>query len=212
MYNKIAIITLMRKGSKRLPGKNKLPFKGKPLYMHTVDFAVELSGEIGASYYLLHDYDDIPEIPGVTQITGLPDFGGDVHNTGQNILDSKIMADVYILLQPTSPLRNIQCIIDDLHSFNCHSFACGLSVSITEPGFFYNDHGRMWNTNNNYRNYVTKPTPMYKETGSYYFFKRNQIFKDHILLGCEKPALYKDLFDIDINTQEDYEELIKKYE
>lgn len=213
---KVAIITLLRKGSKRLPGKNKLPFRGKPLYRHTVDFAVELSKEIGSPYYLLHDYDDIPDIPGCNQITGLPNFGGDVHNTSENIKDSGVDADVYILLQATSPLRKLATVVKHYNDFlDIRSYAeasSGCSVYKLKEKFYYIGQKEGYKKNYINRTYSgASKRPLYNETGSYYFFNKDNLQKTHCL-GSGPSFLMEDDYNIDLDTKEDYERLIKEYE
>lgn len=198
---KIATITLMRKGSKRFPGKNVAKYKGKPLYMHTVETALKLK----YPYYLFHDYGDEIEIPAGVNVVGRNEyFAGDMHRTNEEIKASRIDADIYILLQVTSPHRSIQDMKKWIKQFTGPQFPdVGFAVHILPDGYYYLNPGKAINFKRDDRtdNGCAKKK-VWKETGSFYIFKKEQLDKDHILDSNNRMPFF-DRYNIDIDFEKD---------
>lgn len=202
---KIVTITLMRKGSERFPDKVRKLYKKKPLYQHTVDFALKL----GYPYYLFHDYRndlDLPEEkPGVFETRHRSEyFAGSVHRTCEEIKASGIEADIYIFLQVTSPKRSLPNVKKWVREFCGPRFPdAGLAVHIMPDGFYYANQGKPINFNQDDRtdNGCNKKK-IWKETGSFYIFKKNQLEKKHIMDSRNKMFFF-DKYNIDINEKKD---------
>lgn len=116
LKNKAKILGIIpaRKGSKRLPNKNILPFAGKPLSLHIMEIAsgAELLDKIVVttdSQEVLGLVKNFPEIIGVerpnelaTDISPAIDY---VHHTLRLLKEEYgYTFDIVVILQPTSPL------------------------------------------------------------------------------------------------------------
>jgi len=120
MKNKIVAIITARGGSKGLPRKNVLDLQGKPLIAHTIDAAIK--SNIFSKIVVTTDDDEIKNVS--------TRYGADVIDRPKRLAtDTASSLDViehalltlaekgnayshFILLQPTSPLRNEQHIIE----------------------------------------------------------------------------------------------------
>ena len=204
---KIAVVTLMRKGSKRYSNKVMAFVKGLPLYLHTVNFAKKLN----LDYYLAHDYDRLDECPKwVNQIKRDAELSGDYHDTNKEILSFNLNADIYIFLQVTSPYRNIENYEKSIDFFinNLELYDCGFAAHKYKDGLYYHYDATSANFFSDYRDDngtgIYPATEIYRETGAFYIFKKSQLYKRHILSGAAKKKLIiQDSYDIDINYKED---------
>jgi len=200
---KVCTICLMRKGSKRFPGKNTAMFMGKPLYQHTIEFGEKL----GFDYYFAHDFrgldDCLCDYPFLKIIKRDSKYTQDQHNTAQEILSFNLNYDVFILLQVTSPLRDLMEYAFATEKFLNHpELSCGVAVSPV-PGLYYNSYYKAINYNVRLRNYFyAGQKELYKETGAFYIFRKSQLQKNHIL-NCKKEELIfiHDKYNVDIDTK-----------
>ncbi len=204
---RIAIITMIRKGSKRLPNKNIMPLNNIPLYQYTVNMAVQL----GYDYYFLHDYDNIELPASVKVIKRKAKFTGSNHRTNEEIIDYKIEADIYILLQVTSPIRSSEKIKKWVNDFILSDLDIGLSAVAIKNKYVYNDDclpvnfAKYGRTDNG-----TKRDNLYIENGAFYIFKKHMLEKQHIMLS-DKMIFFEDDNLIDIDTIEDLREAEKYF-
>lgn len=116
---KIAIIPA-RAGSKGLPNKNILDFCGKPLIAHTIEQAI--NAKCFDEIICTSDGDEILEIAknhGVVAFRRPPELATDFASANDYILHvlENIKTDVFMLLQPTSPIRLISDITTSLRLF-----------------------------------------------------------------------------------------------
>lgn len=102
-----AIIPL-RKGSKGLPGKNVRLFGGKPLFLHSVDYAINLGADkvvISSDIpeVLTRDYsDNVIALPRPSSLcSGTIEMAPVIHH----VIESCGLKGTIVLLQATSPLR-----------------------------------------------------------------------------------------------------------
>lgn len=206
----------MRKGSKRLPNKIMLNLAGKPLFYYTVRLALEL----GYDYYLFHDYEDLQlekfftheEILRIKQIKRSEHFAGDIHRTNEEILKAGIKADVYIFLQCTNPIRNLDLCKSWIAQFLDSEADVGLAAIENSCKYFYDGKGKSLNFNWELRDdNGCHIKPIYHETGNFYIFNDYMLKRKHIL-STNNKLLLNDVYDCDINTIEDFkkaEECIK---
>lgn len=114
---KILFIIPARKGSKRLVGKNKKHFDGKPLICHSIDFAIKIALK-DDSICVTSDDDEILDIAkskSVNLVVKRPVLlAGDSASTFDVVihacsyaLERNIEFDTVVLLQPTTPFRSI---------------------------------------------------------------------------------------------------------
>jgi CMP-N-acetylneuraminic acid synthetase len=200
---KIATIILARKGSRRIKNKSITKLGGHPLLEWTVRDAVR----IGYESWLFTDIEEAPEICKNYNITIRPkkyENKNGIHKTAKELLfyNKEISADIIILLQPTSPFRIIESIRIWIESFLESDFQAGFAGYWLRGGYYYDRHANPLNYDIKARTYNGgKYKYIFKETGSFYIFHRDQLFKNHILNG--RCQLYPDPFDIDIDTIED---------
>lgn len=200
---KIAIICLMRKGSTRFPGKNIALFFGIPLYLWTINFFKTFN----YPFYLLHDYDNLYVPEWVNEIRRITEFTGDIHKTAQEIKWTNIDADVFILLQVTSPFRNHKQIEQAINDFIKNDYDCGLNVKRMPIGLYYNATANEINFKQAERTYnQCNKQLLFKETGSFYIFKKHMLDKKHIL-DSKNKVLFEDLYNIDIDNEDDLRDI-----
>lgn len=194
----IACVTVMRKDSSRFPNKNIAPFLGIPLYMHTVNFAMHL----GYPYYLISDYEtlDLPLFVNYNKPISVK------CNTGEEL--KRIRADIIVLLQVTSPLRNLEQMRDVITFFSESSLECAMSVR-TITGKYCYVRNKPVNFDPKYRDYDGCERNNVKyETGGTYIFKKCQLNKKHILDSKpDKIMLFEAPYNIDIDFSSDITKL-----
>jgi N-acylneuraminate cytidylyltransferase len=131
-----AVIPL-RAGSKGLPGKNTRGLAGKPLYRHAVDLALAA----GASRVILST--DIPELltaavpPGVQTLERPADLCGDAVPMApvlMQALQATKCAGTVVLLQATSPLRQVDDVSAALALFETGQFELVMTVTDADRG------------------------------------------------------------------------------
>jgi N-acylneuraminate cytidylyltransferase len=127
----------IRGGSKGLPNKNTLHLSGKPLYRHAVDLALEA----GAHQVIIST--DIPEVlsavlPQRVQVIDRPS-----NLCGDNVpmapvlihaLEDSKCKGVLVLLQATSPLRQVTDINNSLNLFATGQYDLVISVTDADRG------------------------------------------------------------------------------
>ena len=108
-----AILIPGKSNSTRLPGKNFMDFNGKPLIDHTIEFAKKFEYPI----YVSTDVRDFKRDGCITILR--PNFIGkdiDMRIVVEHAV-TKIKEDNIILLQVTSPLREVEMIERCIHAF-----------------------------------------------------------------------------------------------
>lgn len=219
MINGKKVIALIpaRGGSKRLPRKNVLPLNGKPLIGWTIDAAKN-------SQYIdqiLVSTDD-QEIADVASDYGIAvpelrptELAGDNSSTESVLFYSLIKfavdADIVVLLQPTSPLREAQHIDEALALFEQRQAFSVVSVTPCE-------HSPLWaNTlpeDGNLGDFI-KPEalhrsqdlqPFYRLNGAVYIFDISRLKEIGKLAYTDKSYAYvmNNECSVDIDTQLDF--------
>lgn len=194
----------MRKGSKRFPNKMMADLCGKPLYRHTVDFALQL----GYPYYLAHDYGKLDIPVAVNQIERSEYFAGDIHRTNEEILSWGLGADIYILLQATSPIRDLDLLKQDFTNvfFMNNNINMICAAEAIKDGYYYSGNGKPINFEQDMRDDCgCWKDIILKETGSFYIFKKHLLERVHIMdkENDEMILFLHDNYGIDIDKEED---------
>ena len=208
MSEKVAIVILARgKYSKRIPMKPLAILKYKTLIEHTLDFSINLDLPI----WVYTDLEEIKTICGfyknVNVRNKLFETESGIHETAKEIIEynKEIKADVVILLQVTSPFRNVEKAKRWVNDFIESDYDCGFA-GYSCKGYFYKSHlggevrainydptNRTYNQGNYDR--------LIRETGSFYIFRISQLQKNHFMNG--KIVCFEDDYNIDINIEED---------
>lgn len=181
---KIAAVTCARMGSTRLPGKCMKKLGNKPLLKWTIEFTQELKLPL----LVLTKDKKIKDFvrKNFCNIVNEPDI---LYNVNGNILHKMrhihkhAGMDVYVLLQPTSPFRDLQYYNKIISDFVNSNFIYAHTV---------------YNFGN-----------AYHENGACYMF-RPEAFKYNGLSDIEEKKLYLDKNCIDIDTKEDLEKAREK--
>lgn len=197
----IAIVILARgRYSKRIKNKPLVKINKKTLIEYTLDVCDYLEYPI----WVYTDLDKVKKICKKYKVNVRDkkyESETGAHQTTRELKEynNEIQADVIILLQVTSPFRNIKKVKEWIQDFNSNNYDCGLAA-YKDTGFYYEDNKPLYNIKE--RDYNSKEIKsLYKETGSFYIFKVSQLDKNHITNG--KIKIYEDIYNIDINTQED---------
>lgn len=130
------VIIPARRNSKRLPGKNKLPLNGIPLFMHSVHYAIN-EGFDKDDIIVTTDDEDISAIAdefGVIVHKRSEQYSGDLISSGdvlKNVWQHlQLFGNNSILLQPTSPVRPKNLLNDSIRIFEKTKAESLYSVSV----------------------------------------------------------------------------------
>lgn len=205
---KIATVVLSRAGSKRVPQKNIRLYKGKPLVAWTLGFAWKLNVPV----WLFTDFPRVAEIGAQYSARVRPkQFENEDghHETARELLayNEEIGADVLILLQPTSPNRDVPTALEWIRKFLAGDYDVGFAAEWIKPGFYYDAGGGPINFFEKFRDYDGNPkTHIWRETGSFYIFKKEQLLKNHIVTGPNRIIFPDPFQNNDIDFEEDFAE------
>tara|TARA_B100001750_G_C15230068_1_gene457637 strand:- start:15 stop:701 length:687 start_codon:yes stop_codon:yes gene_type:complete len=210
--NIIAIIPA-RGGSKGIPKKNIINFLGKPLMVHSIDYAK--SSNLISDIYLSTDDSDIAKIGldnGAKIINRPLSISGDEASTESALLhvleNINNNPDVIILLQPTSPLRprnNLDKVLEHFFSNNYDSL---LSISPTHRFFWkINEENAIpkYDFNNRPRRQDIKLEDInYIENGSLYISTyENLITNNNRLGGNIGYVIFDEKYSYEIDSMTD---------
>ena len=133
-----------RGGSKGIPGKNIREVSGKPLIAYTI-----LAARATSLFDMVFVSTDSPEIAEIARAYGAevpflrdPSVAQDTTRTIDTVVSDKARLeqlmggergyDVFVLLQPTSPLRGAEDIVGAVRLFEENGLNCGGVVSISK--------------------------------------------------------------------------------
>ena len=220
--NRITAFIPARGGSKGIPSKNIKEFAGKPLIVHSIEYALEsnLIEEVVVST------DDakitrIANSAGARVISRPEELATDTSTTESaihhylNKFSKK--PDIVVLLQATSPLRPKGSLDKALKHFNKGRYDSLLSISPTHRFFW-----RVKNDDTAYAEYDYLNRPLrqdmkledmrYLENGSLYIFFRKHFEKmDNRLGGKIGYVAWPEEYSIEIDTSLDFEFVEKIY-
>lgn len=200
-----------RGGSKRLPGKNIIDLGGKPLIVHSIEYALE-NKDIIDRIVVSTDSDEIKNIAiksGVDVIIRPEEFSGDYSPTWEAvkhaIIETGEIWDHVFVLQPTNPLRPGDLLRKAYEKFLNSGKKCLFTVSRSERKF-----GKI--TNDTYRAFNYKfgersqdMDPLYYENGLLYIVKPELVLEEYCLISEENIVyeLNHPYSEVDIDTAED---------
>ena len=212
---KILFIIPARKGSKRLVGKNKKSFNGKPLVCHSIDFAKAVSS-FKDSICVTTDDEEILEIAARKQvdlIINRPSYLATESATSLEVImhacDTAIELnkdfDTIVLLQPTTPFRSKNDFAEMKNNFSSLNAAVYTSINYNigdRKNLIYHEPDTMKKAqmNNGIQGFLN---------GSIYFFAYNGL-RDIGELNTQNTYYYEmsKKHSIDIDTIEDWDNAI----
>ena len=209
-----------RGGSKGIPNKNIKEFAGKPLILHSIEYALE--SKLVHEVIVSTDDSKISKISkdaGASVIKRPPELCTDTATTESAIEhylhSSKVKPDIIILLQVTSPLRPKDSLDEALRHFQKGEYDSLLSICPTHR-FFWRVKGD--NTAYAEYDYLNRPRRQdikcnnmrYVENGSIYIFSREHFEKTGNRLGGKIGYVkWPENCSIEIDTITDFEILEK---
>ena len=219
--NKITAFLPARGGSKGMPGKNIKELAGKPLVVHSIEYALNCSqiDEVVVST----DDDKIAKIArktGARIVKRPPELSTDFATTESaihhfvNKFNKK--PDILVLLQPTSPFRPKGSLENAITHFTENGFDSLLSITPTHRFFWRVKEDQTTFAEYDYlnrpRRQDMKEDIRYMENGSLYIFTRKHFDKTGNRLGgkigyVEWPVEYS----IEIDTQLDFDMVEKLF-
>ena len=218
--SKVLAIIPARKGSKRLPNKNKLDLNGKPLIAWTIesamksiyidDIAISTNDEDIVEIAKLYDI-DVPFLRPVELSSDKASTMDVIFHTINFYKSIGRYYDIIILLQPTSPLRTS---VDIDNSFKLLSKDVKAIVSVCEL-----DHSPLWSnvlpTNNSLEFFLKEDVQglrsqdlpqYYRLNGAIYLSRINYLKMNKNFFGNQSKAyIMATNNSIDIDTKLDFE-------
>ena len=212
---KIAIIPA-RSGSKGLKDKNIIEICGKPMICYTIEAAIQSNcfEEVIVSTDNLR-YGSIAEKCGSKVMYRNENLSNDTATTFMVIEDllNRIDFDFnyFVLLQPTSPLRNSKHIIDAIRLFedNIYKFDFLVSVKEAEHGSILikpiDEDMSLKNFDEDFANYRRQNFREYSPNGAIFIGKTEKYLERKHFFGARSMAYFMDEVDsVDVDTQLDY--------
>ncbi|AUP78173.1 acylneuraminate cytidylyltransferase family protein [Flavivirga eckloniae] len=205
------VIIPARGGSERLPKKNVLPLKNKPLIEYSIDFA-KSNLDYVEKIVVTTDDQEIKRIAlknNVQVIDRPKEISGNKASTVSALKHALLTLnetyDFVILLQPTNPLRPKNLLksacdkiieegADSLITVTKNHHKLGKIVNNTYEPFLYNMGQRSQDLE-----------PLYYENGLLYITKRELILDDKIISNNNIPVIVDHAFaNVDIDTMDDF--------
>ncbi len=209
--NKTIAIIPARGGSKRLPGKNTLQLGGKPLLVHSIDYALKHS--FIDAVYVSTDDNNIKQIAldNKAKVIDRPTvISGDLEPTIsalQHVLESiDSSVENVVVLQPTNPLRPESLLNDAFNLFKEKELESLFTVSRSEQklGKIVADKFLPFNYKLGQRSQDL--APLFYENGLLYIAKANAIKKGILINDKTYPLVVEHQYaNIDIDIQEDFD-------
>lgn len=203
-----------RSGSKRLPNKNILPLAGHPLISYTINSVKKLSNQI--DHIFSTDDEEIRKIalsygafaPFIRPkyLAGDHITNYDVMRHAINYLESEFSKDYdsYILLQPTSPFRSSEDILNAINEFEKGD--CPTLASVKGPYFKrHNIVKEISKINESQLINVCNHKPVYIYNASIYITSKKHFFLNNKIHNSPESFYIMNEYAIDIDTQEDFD-------
>ena len=220
--NNITAFIPARGGSKGIPGKNIKTFAGKPLIVHSIEYALNCTqiDEVVVST----DDDKIAKIArkaGAKVIIRPPELSTDSATTESTIhhfvnkFNKK--PDILVLLQPTSPYRPKGSLENAISHFTENGFDSLLSITPTCRFFWrvkddqttYAEYDYL---NRPHRQDLKQEDIRYMENGSLYIFTRKHFDKMGNRLGGKIGYVeWPEEYNLEIDTHLDFDILEKLF-
>lgn len=214
----IAIIPA-RGGSKGLPGKNIKDLNGKPLIAYTIEAA--LNAKNIHQVIISTDDKEIAEIAvkhGAKCPFMRPDFLANDEAKGIDVMKftiselekkNKISINEFMVLQPTSPLRNSEDIDSAIHIFKNKNADSVISYCQEHHPIswhkYITEEGKFQNIFEDSLNNRQKERPTFYPNGAIYIFRKDFILRDIYYSENSYAYIMPRNRSVDIDTLEDFE-------
>lgn len=216
MKSEYLVIIPARGGSKRLPGKNILELNNKPLIAYSIEEALKCKKI--SKVVVTSDDDRILEISkkfGATTIKRPEKFATDTSSSFDAIKHAikkiKKKYKYIVLLQPTSPLRQLKHIEEAIQLFEKKSANAVISVcEVEHPVQWTMSLDENLNMNNFVKNIDTRRSQEqkthYRLNGSIYIIKTNKLLNKKTFFLTKNTYAYimDKKYSIDIDDEFDF--------
>jgi len=209
---KITALIPARKNSVRFPGKNYAPFLGRPLFMHSVDFARK--SEFISEYFVttndivIIEYckkNDIPFIlrPEKYCTAKAPSSSFIEHFLQYAYINNLVLPTALLILQPTNPIRNHQTLEKIIQLFNKKRADSVFTVVKSEAKLGVITNGIFSPYNYNFEQRSQDMTSYYEENGMFYLIRVKAFLEYHSFFGKTNiPFVIEDFFtNVDIDKK-----------
>ena len=218
MSNNTIVYIPCRAGSKRLKAKNTRILGDKPLFQHSLDFALLFKEDF---FDIVVDSDDVEILEycakeGITYIHREKDLAGDFTSI-MDVISAGLERMCYnnqemnvVLLQPTNPFRLQEDFREFIEAFNKNPNVIHMSVD-TVTKILESKNGYLEPLT--YRMFERSQDTqiLYKENGYYYYYPAS-MFQNSKILKI-KPFTCNSIYNfIDIDTELDFNIATKFYE
>lgn len=207
----IAVIPA-RGGSKRFPGKNVAPLKGKPLIAYSIEYAKECA--LIEYVYVSTDSDEIGVVSeqyGAEVMPRSAELAGDfvptadvLKDVAQKLLEQGVEFDAFVLLQPTNPLRPNDLLNDAMQIMETGKYDSLFSVTRCDKklGKIMDSKFVPWNYTFGQRSQDLEP--LYYENGLLYIIRKDLLLQGRIFGDTMYPLVVDHPFgEVDIDTKGD---------
>lgn len=220
---KITALIPARKNSERFPGKNFALFLGKPLFLHSVDFAknseliTEYVVTTNDDYIINHcQNNNIPYLqrPDVYSQATSRNTAYVYHFLSQLIEKKVELPEALLILQPTDPVRK-HSFLRDIVKLYCDEYAdCVFTVVRCKTKMGRIIDGVFTPFNYHFEQRFQDMESYFEENGMFYLINVSSFLKNNSFFGAknlpyEIPEHYKSM-DIDTKLELDIAEFIFK--
>ncbi|MBA6152650.1 acylneuraminate cytidylyltransferase family protein [Gelidibacter maritimus] len=212
-----------RKNSERFPGKNYTPFLGKPLFMHSVDFAKE--SDLITDYFVTTNDEIIIAHCEASQIPYIlrPDIYCQptsdsasfvAHFLKRLINNQEKLPDAVLVLQPTDPVRQHSFLKEMIQLYHSKSADCVFTVVQCKTKMGQIIDGVFEPYNYRFGQRFQDIDHYYEEKGLLYLINVSSFLKNNSFFGQKnipyiRPEYYRNM-DIDTKFELDIAELTFK--
>ena len=209
---KYIVVIPARGGSKRFPGKNIAPLKGKPLIAYSIEYAKECG--LIEHVYVSTDSEEIGAVSeqyGAEVMTRSVELAGDfiptadvLKDVAQKLLEKGVDFDAFVLLQPTNPLRPKGLLTEAMQIMETgkHDSLCTVTRCDKKLGKIVDNQFVPWNYRFGQRSQDLEP--LYYENGLLYIIRKDLLLQGRIFGDTMYPLVVDHPFgEVDIDTKED---------
>ncbi len=198
------ILIPARGGSKRIPKKNLVDLNGKPLLYYTINTCRKITDEV----YVSTDDNDIKEFVesmNVNVIERPKSLATDKSKT-EDVVEhflEEINTDLFCVVQPTSPLLNLNSILDGVELMDSYDSVISVCEDVK---YFWDSDGKPINFELGNRKRTQEHKSWYRENGAFYITTKDNFLENKILQnGLVGFVEMTEMESMDIDTKEDLE-------
>ena len=198
------ILIPARGGSKRIPKKNLVDLNGKPLLYYTINTCRNITDEI----YISTDDVNIKEFAesmNVNVIERPKRLSTDESKT-EDVVEhflEEIDTDLFCVVQPTSPLLNLNSILDGVELMEDYDSVISVCKDVK---YFWDSDGKPINFKLGNRKRTQEHKSWFRENGAFYITNKDNFLENKILQnGSVGFVEMGEMESIDIDTKEDLE-------